>query len=90
MANTTNIIPNKLTMYQRVERWRLALSDQAQDWRMASIQKLFGMVRMPTIVLNSKIHRDLEYFGRNMNRRLQNLSKVMCSRFSIYDYFVKA
>ena len=52
-------------------------------------QKLSGKAQTPTIVMNSKIHRDLEYFGRNMNRRLQNLSKVMCSRFSIYDYFVK-
>ncbi len=80
MANTTNIIPNKLTMYQRVEEWRLALSDQAQDWRMASIQKLFGMVRMPTIVLNSKIHRDLEYFEEKYEIGVCRTFQKSCAR----------
>ena len=52
-------------------------------------QKHSGKAQTPTIVMNSKIHRDLGYFGRNMNQRLQNLSKVTCWRFSIYDYFMK-
>ena len=52
-------------------------------------QKHSGKALTPTIVMNSKIHRDLEYFGRNMKQRLQNLSKVMYWKFSIYNYFVK-